>query len=221
MLAIFDLDETLIRGDSSQLFTEFLRAEDIDATPDSEARDRAFMSAYSNGHLDLQDYMEYSLAPIRGWPRNQVEALIDRFVTEVIPPRVLPTGQERVAWHKAQGHDLLIISATGEHLVSPIARQLGIDDDIGVQVEWQDDNLKGTIGTRRPFRDGKVSALKEWIAARSATPEKVWFYSDSHNDLPLLRSVDYPVAVNPDSVLEDYARRQGWRVLIDRASPSP
>ncbi|WP_434050105.1 HAD family hydrolase [Marinobacter salarius] len=215
MLAIFDLDETLIRGDSSQLFTEFLRAEHIDATPDSEARDKAFMRAYTNGHLNLQDYMEYSLAPIRGWQRDQVEALIDRFVTEVIPPRVLPTGRQRVAWHKAQGHDVLVISATGEHLVSPIARHLGIDDDIGVQVEWLDDNLKGTIGTRRPFRDGKVAAFREWTAARRAAPEKVWFYSDSHNDLPLLSSVDYPVAVNPDPVLADYAKQQGWCVLID------
>ncbi|PPI83507.1 HAD-IB family hydrolase [Marinobacter maroccanus] len=218
MLAIFDLDETLIRGDSSQLFTEFLRTEAIDAAPDSEARDRAFMSAYTNGDLDLQDYMEYSLAPIRGWQRSQVEALIDRFVRAVIPPRVLTTGRERVAWHKTQGHDVLVISATGEHLVSPIARHLGINDDIGVQVEWQDDTLKGTIGTRRPFREGKVAAFKEWVSARRAVPEKVWFYSDSHNDLPLLRSVDYPVAVNPDPILERYARRKGWRVLIDEVA---
>ncbi|MBU2872419.1 HAD family hydrolase [Marinobacter salexigens] len=218
MLAIFDLDETLIRGDSSQLFTEFLRAEAIDASPNSEARGRAFMRAYTNGDLDLQNYMEYSLAPIRGWQRSQVEALIDRFVREVIPPRVLTTARERVAWHKTQGHDVLIISATGEHLVSPIARHLGIDDDIGVQVEWQGDNLKGTIGTRRPFREGKVAALKEWVSARRAVPEKVWFYSDSHNDLPLLRFVDYPVAVNPDPILERYARRKGWRVLIDEVA---
>ncbi|MDO6443404.1 HAD family phosphatase [Marinobacter sp. 2_MG-2023] len=220
MLAIFDLDETLIRGDSSQLFTEFLRAENIDASPDSEARGRVFMQAYNNGHMDLQDYMEFSLAPIRGWQRNQVQELIDQFVTEVIPPRILTTGQERVAWHKAQGHDVLIISATGEHLVSPIARHLGIDDGIGVQVEWQNDSLKGTIGSRRPFRDGKVSALEEWITARQASPEKVWFYSDSHNDLPLLNAVDYPVAVNPDPILEDYALQQGWLIFIDEVAQS-
>ncbi|PCM43236.1 HAD family hydrolase [Marinobacter sp. ANT_B65] len=218
MLAVFDLDETLIRGDSSQLFTEFLRAENIDTSPDSEARGRVFMRAYNNGHMDLQDYMEFSLAPIRGWQRDQVQELIDRFVTKVIPPRILPTAQERVAWHKAQGHDVLVISATGEHLVSPIARHLGIDDGIGVQVEWHNNSLKGTIGSRRPFRGGKVSALEEWIAARQASPEKVWFYSDSHNDLPLLNAVDYPVAVNPDPILEDYAQQQGWLIFIDEVA---
>lgn len=215
MLAVFDLDETLIRGDSSQLFTHYLRAEGIDATVDAEAKDRAFMAAYHAGELDLEDYMRFSLAPLKGWRRSDVSELVARFVADVIAPRVLPTGQQRVEWHKDQGHEVLIISATGDHLVPPIARQLGIGEGIGVQVEWQDDALTGDIGQRRPFRDGKVVALNQWLADQSTTPERVWFYSDSHNDLPLLRYVDHPVAINPDPVLLAHAQAHNWPVYLD------
>lgn len=215
MLAVFDLDETLIRGDSSQLFTHFLRSRGIDNTANTEAKDRAFMAAYHAGEMNLQDYMEFSLAPLTGWERADVAALVEQFVVEVIDPRTLPTGRERVAWHKSLGHEVLIISATGEHLVAPIARHLGIDKGIGVEVEWQGDALTGTIGTRRPFRDGKVEALNQWIATRQTTPEQVWFYSDSHNDLPLLRYVDHPVAMNPDPILLAHARAQNWPVYVD------
>lgn len=220
MLAVFDLDETLIRGDSSQLFTHFLRAEGVDTTADAEAKDRAFMAAYHAGEMDLQDYMEFSLAPIKGWSRDRVQALIDRFVRDVIAPRALPTGRDRVHWHKTQGHDVLVISATGDHLVAPIARHLGIDEGIGVQVEWRDNNLTGTIGERRPFREGKVQALNRWLTTCATTPDKIWFYSDSHNDLPLLRYVDHPVAVNPDPVLLAHAQQHDWPVYVDEAVAS-
>ncbi|MBN7769791.1 HAD-IB family hydrolase [Marinobacter daepoensis] len=220
MLAVFDLDETLIHGDSSHLFTAFLRQEAIDTDPDAMEQDRAFLSDYQAGKLDLQAYMEFSLAPLRGWQREQLEALVGKFVNDIIAPRVLPTGKERIAWHRAQGHRLLIISATGEHLVAPIARYLGLEDGIGVQVEWQNNSLTGRIGARRPFREGKISALDEWLKAQAFQPEKTWFYSDSHNDLPLLNTVDYPVAINPDTRLQEHAQHHGWRILNDALRPS-
>ncbi|MDV2080826.1 HAD family hydrolase [Marinobacter xestospongiae] len=219
MLAVFDLDETLIRGDSSQLFTYFLRHQGIDTTADAEARDEAFMAAYHAGEMDLQDYMEFSLAPLRGWSRAQLEDLVSQFVEQEIAPRVLPVGRSKVEWHKAQGHEVLIISATGEHLVQPIARHLGIGEGIGVQVQWQQDNLAGTIGPRRPFRDGKVTALDQWRARRGIAPQPVWFYSDSHNDLPLLNHVDHPVAVNPDPVLRAHAQAHDWPIYMDEPAP--
>lgn len=220
MLAVFDLDETLIHGDSSHLFTAFLRQEAINTAPDAMEQDRAFLSDYQAGKLDLQAYMEFSLAPLRGWQRESLEALVGKFVNDIIAPRVLPTGKERIAWHRAQGHRLLIISATGEHLVGPIARYLGLEDGIGVQVEWQNNCLTGRIGTRRPFREGKINALDEWLEAQAFKPEKTWFYSDSHNDLPLLNTVDYPVAMNPDSQLQEHAQHHGWRILNDASRPS-
>ncbi|WP_029655511.1 HAD family hydrolase [Marinobacter daepoensis] len=220
MLAVFDLDETLIHGDSSHLFTAFLRQEAIDTDPEAMEQDRAFLSDYQAGKLDLQAYMEFSLAPLRGWQRERLDALVGKFVNDIIAPRVLPTGKERVAWHRAQGHRLLIISATGEHLVAPIARYLGLEDGIGVQVEWQNNSLTGRIGARRPFREGKISALDEWLEAQAFQPEKTWFYSDSHNDLPLLNTVDYPVAINPDARLHEHAQHHGWRILNDALRPS-
>ncbi|WP_375177483.1 HAD family hydrolase [Marinobacter mobilis] len=215
MLAVFDLDETLIHGDSSQLFTHFLRAEGIDTMPDANARDSAFMAAYHAGKMDLEDYMAFSLEPLRGWHRSEVAELVERFVALEILPRALAVGRERVDWHRRQGHDVLIISATGEHLVAPIGHALSIDDSIGVQIEWQEDTLTGAIGPRRPFRDGKVDALKQWLADRTATPERVWFYSDSHNDLPLLQHVDHPVAMNPDPILRAHAQAESWPIYVD------
>ncbi|CCG94639.1 HAD-superfamily hydrolase subfamily IB, PSPase-like [Marinobacter nauticus ATCC 49840] len=218
MLAIFDLDETLIQGDSSQLFTEFLRAQEIERTDDALDKDRDFMSDYRQGRLNLQAYMEFSLAPLQGWHREQLNTLVSRFIDRVIASRVLPTGRERVAWHKAQGHRVLIISATGEHLVKPIAQHLGIEEGIGVEVEWRDGSLTGQIGPRRPFQEGKVAALREWLGRDQVTPEKTWFYSDSHNDLPLLEQVDFPVAVNPDPRLRQHAQKHGWQILTDSAA---
>jgi len=215
MLAVFDLDETLIRGDSSQLFSRFLRASAIDTSPGAQEKDKAFMARYHAGDLDLQAYMKFSLTPLKGWRQEPLRELVDRFVTTVIASRVLPGGQECIAWHKARGHQVLVISATGEHLVTPIARHLGISEGIGVQLEWQNGRLSGSIGSRRPFREGKIRALEEWLAARPVKPEKTWFYSDSHNDLPLLNHVDCPVAVNPDPVLRKIAIEKGWRILND------
>jgi HAD superfamily hydrolase (TIGR01490 family) len=215
MLAIFDLDETLIQGDSSQLFTEFLHEEAIERSNLAQERDRCFMSDYHDGCLDLEAYMEFSLAPLKGWNQSQLASLVDRFINNVIASRVLPAGKESVAWHKSQGHHLLIISATGDHLVKPIAQYLGIDEGIGVELEWSQGNLTGNIGNRRPFQHGKVTALSEWIKTSGSKPEKIWFYSDSHNDLPLLSSVDYPVAVNPDPLLEQHAQKNGWHILCD------
>src|SRR5690554_1369542 len=220
MLAIFDLDETLIQGDSSQLFTKFLRNETIDLSEEALLKDRDFMSDYQQGRLDLQAYMEFSLAPLQGWPQDLIDTLVSRFIDRVIASRVLPTGRDRIAWHKDQGHRLLIISATGEHLVKPIASHLGIDESIGVEVEWCNGSLTGQIGARRPFQGGKVSALREWQEKNQATPEKIWFYSDSHNDLPLLTRVDYPIAVNPDPMLKQHAQKHGWQILTDSVALS-
>ncbi|MBN7770011.1 HAD-IB family hydrolase [Marinobacter daepoensis] len=213
MLAIFDLDDTLIRGDSANLFTAFLRCQSLQPDPMASARDIAFLQDYQNGTLNLEDYMRVSLAPLRGWNRLKVEDLVTSFIRRVIRPRVCAKMQKRLDWHRQNGHQLLVISATGEHLVRPIAAALGVPEALGVELIWDKSGLTGEIGTRRPYREGKIEALQQWLAAQENHPEATWFYSDSHNDLPLLEWVDYPVAVNPDPTLLARAKAEGWPVM--------
>lgn len=213
MLAIFDLDDTLIHGDSSNLFTTFLRDQGINPDGGATARDVEFLEAYHAGTLNLEKYMAFCLAPLKGWSKPDVEQVVEHFIDLVIRPRICVTMKKTLEWHRAQGHELLIISATGEHLVEPVAIALDIPCSIGIELRWDGNLLTGAIGERQPFREGKVIALDEWLARQSQQPAATWFYSDSHNDLPLLKRVDHPVAVNPDPLLEEYARKRRWRTI--------
>lgn len=216
MLAIFDLDETLIAGDSSHLFAHYLVDQGVVRDPDFLQANARFMADYAAGCLNLADYMTHNLAPLQGWSEEAVAALTGRFVSDIIAPRVLPGARTLIDAHRQAGHGLLIISATGEHLVLPIARHLGIPDALGVEVLWEDGHLSGAIGTRTPFREGKIRALQHWLE-QPESDRKAWrewtFYSDSRNDLPLLQHVHRPVAVNPDATLQAHAQAQGWPVL--------
>lgn len=215
MLAIFDLDDTLIAGDSSHLFAEYLVRQGL-ASEDSLLRPNdQFMQDYQSGDLDLAAYMRCNLTPIKGWTREDFETFLVPFIDDVIRPRILARSVERIEWHRQRNHDVLVISATGDHLVKPIARALGISEALGVEVLWEDDRLTGEIGELRPFQSGKVDALKHWLSQSLTAPQSIWFYSDSHNDLPLLRHADVPVAVNPDPVLSTHAEAEGWMILRD------
>lgn len=220
MLAIFDLDDTLIHGDSSNLFTTFLRDQGLNPDCEAAARDAHFLEAYHAGTLDLEEYMRFCLYPLKGWPKADVDDLVAKFIDGIIRPRICQTMQKRVEWHRVQRHELLVISATGEHLVKPIATALNIPWGIGIEVLWSESLLTGQIGARRPFREGKVVALGEWLAGQQEHPEAIWFYSDSHNDLPLLERADYPVVVSPDPTLAAHALKRRWPT-INRAPQDP
>lgn len=164
--------------------------------------------------------MRFCLCPLIGWSKTNVDQVASQFIDTIIRPRICPAMQQRLEWHRLQGHELLVISATGEHLVEPIAKALDIPCGIGIELLWNSDLLTGQIGERKPFREGKVTALNEWLARQTADPDAIWFYSDSHNDLPLLERADYPVAVNPDPTLAGHARKLGWPT-INRAQQDP
>ncbi|MBR9871671.1 MAG: HAD family hydrolase [Gammaproteobacteria bacterium] len=213
MLAIFDLDDTLISGDSAHLFTAFLIEQGLHPDPKATEKDTLFLKHYQSGRLNLKEYMKFSLLPIKGWSKEQVNSVVNGFIDEVIRPRICPAMRQRLDWHRQQQHRLLIISATGEHLVLPIAEALGVPDALGIEVLWRDSALTGEIGARRPFQAGKLEALKQWLSVQTTPLGTTWFYSDSHNDLPLLEQVDHPVAVNPDPQLLARAQTAGWTIL--------
>ncbi len=213
-LAFFDLDNTLIAGDSAQAFSEFMAACDDLATPaDFLQRNHAYMDDYERGDLDLPAYMHYTLLPLIDLPPERVVALVQRFVSEVVEGMVLPKAVELLQRHRSEGDEIVIISATGSHLVHPIAAYLGVEHSLAVDIERVDDKITGHLTGVPTFREGKVTRAIGWADERGYDIGEAYFYSDSHNDLPLLERARYPVAVDPDVMLKEVAASRGWPIL--------
>ncbi|WP_414448545.1 HAD family hydrolase [Burkholderia sp. 22PA0099] len=212
-LAIFDLDDTLIDGDCASLWSRRM-AELGWADGDAFVRRcDEMMRAYGAGTLSMGDYMALTLAPLIGRGGGEVRAAVEAFVDDVIVPRMRADARRAVEAHRTVGDRLLVISASGAHLVEPIAARFGIDAVIAIDPELRDGAYTGrTVGVL-PFREGKSVRLDAWLRDAGEALAGASFYSDSHNDLPLLGRVDRPHAVRPDPVLERQAREAGWPVL--------
>ncbi|MBP0941215.1 HAD family hydrolase [Pseudomonas alliivorans] len=212
-LAIFDLDDTLIHGDSASLWSrEMVRLGWVE----DEAflsLDQELMNAYSQGKLAMEEYMAFSLAPMAGRTVEEVAEAVAHFIEAVIEPLVYQEARQAITRHKAAGDRLLVISATGLHIVSPVAAHLGIDEVLAIDLEVEDGRFTGLTEGILTYREGKVLRLSEWLRAQDEMLEGAFFYSDSRNDLPLLKLVDNPMTVNPDPTLRAYAQEHGWPVL--------
>ncbi|WP_250658191.1 HAD family hydrolase [Alkalimarinus coralli] len=212
-LALFDLDNTLISGDSSQSFSEYLANSELRTPEDFLTVNEAYMADYDSGNLDLSAYMRYTLSPLINLGKMQVRELINDFLDQILPSLLLPKAFDLLESHRAKGEELVIVSATGTHLVEPIAERLNVDHVLAVNVEVKDGFITGEIEGTPTFREGKVERAQEWAAKRGHNIEQASFYSDSLNDLPLLKAVNRPVAVDPDPVLERIAREQTWEII--------
>lgn len=212
-LAIFDLDETLIHGDCASLWSEqMVRLSWVDGESFLR-RDRELMDAYGKGHLKMEDYMAFSLEPLIGRSQEEVEHLVEPWVEDFIEPIIFSEATRTIAAHRKAGDRILVISASGVHLVGPIAARLGIDEYLGIDLEVVNGIYTGkTVGTLT-YREGKITRLLEWLDQEEENLEGASFYSDSRNDLPLLLKVDHPHVVNPDPVLREHAEQHGWPIL--------
>lgn len=220
-LAIFDLDNTLIAGDSDHLWGEFLCQKGLVDDQQFRAENDRFYADYQRGDLDIEAYVQFVLAPLAGRSLDELALLHADFMRDSIDALLLPAAATLIEHHRERGHRLLIITATNEFITRPIGTRLGITDLLGCAVEVRDGKLTGgTVGTLT-YREGKVARLREWLAAQNESLEGAWFYSDSHNDLPLLALVDNPVAVDPDDQLELAARDRGWPVMTLRDGNEP
>ncbi|CBV41578.1 HAD family hydrolase [Halomonas elongata] len=212
-LAIFDLDNTLLSIDSDHAWGEFLLEQGaVDPVAYKQANDR-FMADYEAGTLDMHAFLEVALKPLADNTPEQLAAWHQQFMASKIEPSILPRGEELVARHRTRGDTLLIITATNRFITGPIAKRLGIDDLIAVEPEMIDGRYTGRVSGIPSYREGKVERLDAWLADREETLDDAWFYSDSHNDLPLLEKVDHPVAVDPDATLRETAEARGWRII--------
>lgn len=209
-LAIFDLDNTLIAGDSDHLWGEYLCTLDMVDQASFHAANEGFYADYQRGELDITAYLKFALAPLVGRHRDTLKEMQAAFLNDCIKPILLPAAAELIQKHRAQGHRLLIITATNELITKPIAELLGIETLLGCAVEVQDGVITGRPTGTLTYREGKVQRLTEWLAQEEESLEGAWFYSDSHNDLPLLDIVDNPVVVDPDPTLARLGSERGW-----------
>ena len=212
-LAIFDLDNTLLHGDSDHAWGEFIADLGIVDGKSYREKNDAFYSDYCHGVLDIFAYQRFVLQPLAGLSMAELARWHEQFMREKIEPIVLPKAQALVDSHRAQGHTLMIITATNSFITAPIAKRFGIDTLIATTPEQKDGTYTGDIAGVPCYREGKVKRLNIWLAENDATLDGSYFYSDSHNDLPLLQRVNNPVAVDPDGTLRQYAEENRWRVL--------
>ncbi|MDM3888242.1 HAD family hydrolase [Pseudomonas sp. BCRC 81390] len=212
-LAIFDLDETLIHGDCATLWSEQMARLGWVDGKEFLRRDHELMEAYGKGHLRMEEYMAFSLEPIAGRTLEEVQHLVEPWVEEVIEPIIYGDACRCIAEHRKRGDRILIISASGTHLVGPIAARLGVDEYLAIELEAVNGVYTGQTHGVLTYREGKITRLLEWLDQEQENLEGASFYSDSRNDLPLLLKVDFPHAVNPDAVLREHAEINGWPIL--------
>lgn len=212
-LAIFDLDNTLLGGDSDFLWGRFLCENNI---VDPEAYRRAneiYYEQYQQGELDIYEFLDFVFKPLSNHPTEQLEQWRSEYLQQKIEPIILPAAMQLVEQHRQAGDTLMIITATNSFLTTPIAQRFGIHNLIATEPELKDGRYTGKVAGTPSFHQGKVERLNDWLAAHNASLEGSTFYSDSHNDIPLLELVDTAIAVDPDPKLQSVADERGWKIL--------
>lgn len=211
-LAVFDLDHTLLNGDSDYLWGQFLVANQLVDADYYLRENQRFYDEYAAGTLDIHEFAAFSLRPLMDHPLAKLEALRERFVAEQIVPVVSVHAPALLERHRQAGDELLITTATNRFIVEPIARHLGVSHLLATEPERDGDRFTGRIA-RSNFRDAKVTNLIAWLVTHPVKFDALSGYSDSQNDLPLLEFVDYPHAVDADPVLRAAAEARGWPVI--------
>ena len=217
-LAIFDLDHTLLSGDSDHAWGQYLVDRGLVDPAIHQQRNDHFYEQYKSGTLDIHEYLEFAMRPLTQYDTEQMLAERERFLIERIDPLITQHARDLIEKHRAAGDVLLIITATNGFVTYPIAARLDIEHIIAPHPEVVDGRYTGKTVGIPSFQGGKVTRLNDWIAEHQHSLEGSYFYSDSHNDLPLLRIVDHPVAVDPDNTLKAAAEAAGWPIISLRVA---
>jgi HAD superfamily hydrolase (TIGR01490 family) len=216
-LTLFDLDGTLIEKDSDHAFGEFMVATGWADGAEFARRNDGFYQQYLAGRLDIDAYVDFATAPWRDRPLAEQAAARARFMREVMAPMIRSAARDLVRQHQQAGDLVAIVTATNEFVTRPLAEAFGVEHLIATELQRDGrGHVTGRILGVPSFREGKITRVDNWLAARGRTLadfERVHFYSDSSNDLPLMERVSDPVATNPGAALEAVARERGWRIL--------
>ncbi|MFW5451669.1 MAG: HAD family hydrolase [Methylophagaceae bacterium] len=212
-LAIFDLDNTLLGGDSDYLWAAFLVENNIVDGAWYQQANQNFYDQYLAGTMDIVEFLKFQLKPLADNSLAELYRWRDQYLAEKIDPIILPAGRELITKHQQQGDTLLIITATNSFITAPIADKLAIPNLIASEAEMIDGIYTGNVSGTPSYQQGKVERLNDWLNTHEQTLDDSYFYSDSHNDLPLLNLVQHPIAVDPDPKLRVIAQQQGWKIL--------
>ena len=213
-LALFDLDNTLLTGDSDYEWGQFLVDRGVLDRDTYEAQNRTYYEQYVAGTLDIHEYLGFALRPLAAHAPAELEKWHAEFMQLRILPMITPAARALVKRHAAEL--CAIVTATNSFITAPIAREFGVPHLVATEPEKRDGRFTGRVSGTPCFREGKIERLREWLSMlghRLADFEESTFYSDSQNDLPLLERVSRPVAVDPDEALATEARRRGWAVI--------
>ena len=215
-LAIFDLDNTLLAGDSDFQWGQFLIEQGMLKREEHEAKNIEFYEDYKAGRLDIYAFLKFQLKPLSDHPRARLDEFLLQYMERKVRPMMTEKAVALVEQHKTSGDLSMIITATNSYVTRPIATAFGIEHLIGTDPEQIDGEFTGNVSGLPSFQEGKVKRLHEWLQVRDMQLddfETTWFYSDSHNDLPLMSLVKQPVAVDPDDVLRAHAEQHGWPII--------
>lgn len=215
-LALFDLDNTLLTGDSDFEWAQFLISKGVLDREVHEAKNQAFYDDYKAGTLDIHAFLAFQLAPLSRHDRSELDAWHREFMETRIKPIIGPHARALVQSHRDAGDLCAIVTATNSFVTGPICREFGIPHLIATVPAHEGGRFTGAPRGLPAFREGKIARVEAWLEALGlwwgAFDETV-FYSDSLNDLPLLAMVSHPVAVDPDDTLRAHAAAQGWPIL--------
>jgi HAD superfamily hydrolase (TIGR01490 family) len=215
-LALFDLDNTLLAGDSDYAWAQFLIEQGVLDRGRYEARNDEFFRQYKSGTLDIHEFLAFQLAPLAAHPRAQLDRWHAEFMAQKIRPMIGAPARDLVERHRAAGSLCAIVTATNSFVTGPIAREFGVPHLVATEPEERAGRFTGGVAGVPCFQAGKVARVEDWLGREGRTFESFaasWFYSDSANDLPLLERVSHPVAVDPDDRLRAVAAARGWKIL--------
>lgn len=215
-LTLFDLDNTLLNGDSDFEWSQFLIRIGVLDRELFEARNLDFYEHYKAGTLDIREFLDFQLKPLSRHARKTLDEWHQRFMREQALGMITQPARDLVDRHLAAGDVCVIITATNSFVTAPIAREFGVEHLIATEPEHKDGEFTGNVADVPCFREGKIIRLDSWLAARGWKLDSFadsTFYSDSLNDLPLLSKVKHPIAANPDATLRAHAEQHGWQII--------
>ena len=212
-LYVFDMDETLVNGDAAMMWNEFLVEKGIASDASFVEEDQRLMGLYTQGKLDMEDYLTFAMQPLADMTTQQVNALVEECVDTKVLPNLFKQTLPLIEQLKRDEIDMLIISASVTFLVEVVGQKLGISEALGIDLVEKQGRYTSKIEGVPSYREGKVTRLEQWIAAQPTTYSEIHFYTDSINDLPLCEYADYAYLVNPCPRLKALADRPNWQTL--------
>lgn len=221
-LALFDLDNTLLAADSDYLWGVYLVEKGLVDQQAYDAANQRFYDEYKQGTLDIHEFLAFSLKPLTEYSVATLKTMHQEFMHRHILSVMTDIGKHQIKSHKDRGDTIVIITATNSFITQPIADAFGADALIATEPELINGQYTGKVDGIPCFQDGKITKLEQWLGASSKgeiehTMDESWFYSDSHNDIPLLEKVTFPIAVDPDDALRETAEKRGWLIKSFRA----